>query len=143
MIHRVTCLVATLLLVASALGAEPFESFEDPELQARYLALIQEVRCLTCLNRSIAESETPLAADLRREIRELMADGASDKEVQDFLTARYGDFVLYRPPLRPSTIPIWIAPAVMLLVGSVVFVRVVRKRLAQPIDDDDAEEEIE
>lgn len=118
---------------------QPFESLEDPAQQARYMALIQEVRCLTCLNRSIAESDTPLANDLRREIRELIEGGASDAEVTSFLTQRYGDFVLYRPPLRPRTYLLWAAPILFLSIGAVVFGLVMAKRLRQPIDDDDDE----
>ncbi|HMB73893.1 MAG TPA: cytochrome c-type biogenesis protein [Gammaproteobacteria bacterium] len=116
---------------------ETFETLDDPEQQARYQALIHEVRCLTCLNRSIAESETPLANDLRREIRERIAGGASDAEVADFLTERYGDFVLYRPPLRPRTALLWAAPIVFIGIGGVVFALVLRRRLGQPIDDDE------
>lgn len=129
-----------VLLAASAAAQEAFETLEDPQQQARYTAIIQEVRCLTCLNRSIAESETPLARDLRREIRELIAGGASDEEVVAFLTERYGDFVLYRPPLRPRTVPLWAAPIVLLGIGAIVFAVILRRRLAQPIDDDDEDE---
>jgi cytochrome c-type biogenesis protein CcmH len=137
--------VACLLLpCAFSAGQEPFEALADPEQQARYMALIQEVRCLTCLNRSIAESDTPLAHDLRREIRELIESGASDTEVTSFLTERYGDFVLYRPPLRPRTYLLWAAPILFLGIGAIVFAVVLRKRLQQPIedDDDDASDEV-
>lgn len=135
--------VAMLLLGAVAsmtlLAAEEFEALADPVQQARYMEMIHEVRCLTCLNRSIAESETPLAHDLRREIRELIADGKSDREVVDFLTARYGDFVMYRPPVRPRTWALWFGPIVVLGIGAVVFAQIVRRRMRQPIDDLDDE----
>ena len=130
-------IVAAITLAGPLAAQQAFETLEDPQQQARYQALIQEVRCLTCLNRSIAESDTPLANDLRREIRELIAGGASDAEVAAFLTERYGDFVLYRPPLRPRTVPLWAAPAIFLGIGAVAFAVVLRRRLAQPIDDDD------
>jgi len=120
-----------------ATGQQPFEALADPGQQARYMALIQEVRCLTCLNRSIAESDTPLANDLRREIRELIESGASDAEVTAFLTERYGDFVLYRPPLRPRTYALWAAPILFLGIGVIIFAVVLTKRRRQPIDDDD------
>ena len=129
------------LLAGLAAAQQSYETLEDPEQQARYASLIQEVRCLTCLNRSIAESETPLARDLRREIRELIESGASDAEVVSFLTERYGDFVLYRPPLRPRTVPLWAAPIVLLGIGGIVFAIVLRRRLAQPIDDDDDDDD--
>ena len=129
--------IALLCVCGAARAVEQYESFEDPALQARYQAIINEVRCLTCLNRTIAESQTPLAADLRREIRELLANGSSDEEVVDFLTARYGDFVMYRPPLRPSTWALWGGPVAFLLVGAIIFAGIVRKRVRQPIEEDD------
>jgi cytochrome c-type biogenesis protein CcmH len=132
------CMVG-LLMSARLLAAEEFESLPDPEQQARYLAIIHEVRCLTCLNRSIAESETPLAHDLRREIRNLIAAGKTDQEVADFLIARYGDFALYRPPMRPRTWALWFGPVVFLGIGALVFAGVVRRRMRQPIEDDDDE----
>ena len=132
--------LSAVLLAGLSFAQQGYETLDDPEQQARYAALIQEVRCLTCLNRSIAESETPLARDLRREIRELIEGGASDAEVVGFLTERYGDFVLYRPPLRPRTLALWAAPIVLLGVGVVVFALVLRRRLGQPIDDDDADD---
>ena len=141
---RLTPVIAALFAVfvsSLVVGQQAFETLEDPQQQERYAALIQEVRCLTCLNRSIAESETPLARDLRREIRELIAGGASDEEVVAFLTDRYGDFVLYRPPLRPRTVPLWAAPIVLLGVGVIVFAVILRRRLSQPIDDDDDDDD--
>lgn len=143
-VFRVIAATWILLTCASSYGQQPFESLADPEQQARYAALIQEVRCLTCLNRSIAESDTPLAHDLRREIRELIEGGASDAQVVSFLTERYGDFVLYRPPLRPRTYALWAAPVLFLGIGAIVFAVVLTRRLRQPIDDDgdDASEEM-
>jgi cytochrome c-type biogenesis protein CcmH len=128
--------LALLLAVgtAGAIGPEP--AFEDPALEAEYQALIREVRCLVCQNQTIADSTAPLAADLRREIRELMANGASREDVVRFLVDRYGDFVLYRPPVQPTTWVLWAAPTVLSLLGLLVFARTVRKRLRQPIDDE-------
>lgn len=126
-----------LLFSFGAVGADPFEGFADPALQARYQRIINEVRCLTCLNRTIAESETPLANDLRREIRDLIAEGASDDEVVAFLTSRYGDFVMYRPPLKPTTWALWGGPLVFLLIGGAVFAKIVISRTRQPIEADD------
>lgn len=124
-----------------AQGVDEFEGFDDPVLQERYASIIREVRCLTCLNRSIAESETPLAADLRREIRELIANGASDAEVVSFLTDRYGDFVMYRPPVNPRTWALWGAPAFFLALGAIAFARIIWVRMRQPIDEEALEEE--
>ena len=134
----IAVLVAALITV-SASAVEDFESLADPEKQARYAEIIKEVRCLTCLNRSIAESETPLAHDLRREIRDLIEAGASDSEVVDFLTARYGDFVMYRPPVRPRTYALWAGPIVFLLFGAIIFAAVLRRRTRQPIEDDEVD----
>ncbi|HSG66561.1 MAG TPA: cytochrome c-type biogenesis protein, partial [Gammaproteobacteria bacterium] len=105
---------------AGAIGPEP--AFEDPVLEAEYQALIREVRCLVCQNQTIADSTAPLAADLRREIRELMANGATRDEVARFLVDRYGNFVLYRPPMEPSTWALWGAPIVLSALGLLVFV---------------------
>jgi cytochrome c-type biogenesis protein CcmH len=137
---RIVAAACFLLAWPLSFGQQPFEALADPQQQARYMALIQEVRCLTCLNRSIAESDTPLANDLRREIRELIEGGASDAQVTNFLTERYGDFVLYRPPLRPRTYALWAAPIVFLGIGAIIFAMVIAKRLRQPIDDDEDDE---
>ena len=120
--------------IAAAIGPE--EPFEDPALEAEYQALIREVRCLVCQNQTIADSSAPLASDLRREIRELMAGGASRADVSQFLVERYGDFVLYRPPLQPTTWALWGGPIALCVLGLFVFARVVRARLKQPLGED-------
>lgn len=120
--------------LALAIGPEP--AFEDPALEAEYQALIHEVRCLVCQNQTIADSTAPLAADLRREIRELMGNGADRDEVAAFLVDRYGDFVLYRPPVQPNTYALWGAPVVLCVLGFLIFVRTIRKRLHQPLGED-------
>lgn len=131
-------IVFVFLITVSGLAAAigPEEPFADPALEAEYQALIREVRCLVCQNQTIADSSAPLAADLRREIRELMAEGASRDDVSEFLVARYGDFVLYRPPLQPTTWALWGAPVALCVLGLLVFARVVRARLQQPIGED-------
>lgn len=129
-------LTACLLAVALMAGAEPESGFDDPVLDERYRSLIREVRCPKCQNESIADSAAPVAVDLRREIREQIAAGASDEQVVAFLLARYGDFVLYRPQLKPATVPLFVAPFVLLLVGAIVFWRILRTRSTQPLDED-------
>ncbi len=89
----------------------------DPVLEQRLMTLAGELRCLVCQNQTLAESNAELAADLRNEIREQMRRGASDKDVIDYLVARYGDFVLYRPPLKGSTLALWAGPGLLLLAG--------------------------
>ena len=130
----VLILGAVFVLPAAAIDAE--KAFDDPVLQARYEAIIEEVRCLKCQNQSIKDSNAFLAADLRREIRRLLEEGKSDGEIYDFLVTRYGEFALYRPRFSGKTLVLWIAPAVLLLGGALMIGNVVRRRMALPIDDD-------
>jgi cytochrome c-type biogenesis protein CcmH len=132
-------LVAALIWLAgmgASFAIDNEIAFEDPVLNARYLALIREIRCPKCLNESIADSNAPVAADLRREVRRLMGEGKSDDEVKTFLSSRYGDFVLYRPRVNETTWALYAGPFVFLLIGAVVFWRVLEKRRAQPLDED-------
>ena len=113
-------------------------AFSDPAMNARYLSLIREIRCPKCLNESIADSDAPVAADLRREVRRLMGDGKSEGEIKDYLSARYGDFVLYRPRVTEVTGALWAGPFVFLVIGGIVFWRIVRSRRGQPLDDEES-----
>ncbi len=134
-------LTATLLLMGgNALAIDVGQSFDDPELQARYEKIIAEVRCLKCQNQTIKDSNAFLAADLRREIRRLLEDGKTDDEVYDFLVARYGDFALYRPRTSGRTLILWIAPMLFLLFGAILLWRVVKRRMTMPIDDESMDE---
>jgi len=134
---RVRIVLVGLLLFAASLHAFDTEvAFEDPVLNDRYRSLIREVRCPKCQNESIADSHAPVAADLRREIRELLASGATDQQVVDFLFARYGDFVLYRPRVNSTTWALWGAPFVLLGIGAIVFWRVLKTRGGQSLDED-------
>ncbi|HEX6295721.1 MAG TPA: cytochrome c-type biogenesis protein [Burkholderiales bacterium] len=106
---------------------------EDPELEKRVTGLAHELRCLVCQNQTIADSNAPLAVDLRNQIREQLAAGKSERDVMDFMVARYGDFVLYRPPLKASTVLLWAGPFVFLLLGIfLLYRRVTRSRPADP-----------
>ena len=109
-----------------------FSQEKDPKLEERVTALSNELRCLVCQNQTLADSNAPLAIDLRNTIREQLARGASEREVRDFMTARYGDFVLYKPPLKAATLLLWIGPFLLLIAGAFVFVRRVRKRPEEP-----------
>lgn len=100
----------------------------DPALDARLKLLEEELRCLVCQNQSLADSNAPLAEDLRREVRELAATGKSDDEIKQFLVARYGDFVLYRPPVKSTTWLLWFGPLVLLGTGIVVWWQIARRR---------------
>ena len=124
------------LLAASSLAIDTGKAFDDPALQARYEKIISEVRCLKCQNQTIKDSNAFLADDLRREIRRLLSEGKTDAEIFDFLVLRYGEFALYRPRMSGKTLILWLAPAILLLVGGTVVVRVLRERMNLPIDDD-------
>lgn len=129
-------LVAFLTLGAALNAQQLVEGFEDPTLDARYRELIQEIRCMKCQNQSIAESPIDQAGDIRRQVRALMADGLSDAEIRTYLAERYGDFINYRPPFKPSTWLLWSAPVLLLGGGAFVFARVLHQRMQQPLDED-------
>jgi cytochrome c-type biogenesis protein CcmH len=101
---------------------------EDPVLEKRVMTLSSELRCLVCQNQTLADSHADLAVDLRNSIREQMQRGASDKEIVAFMTARYGDFVLYRPPLKGGTLLLWFGPFLLLAIGAGVLLRRIRRR---------------
>lgn len=129
-------LLVMLVIVASAHALDANGQIEDPQLQARYEKITKDLRCLVCQNESVADSNAPLAEDLRRQVREMLIGGKSDDAVFDFMTARYGEFVRYNPPLEAKTMLIWGAPFVMLLIGVAVIFRVVRQRSRMPVDDE-------
>ena len=136
-------LVVLLLMPFVSLAVDNSDALQDPELQARYETLTRELRCLVCQNQPISDSNAPLAEDLRRQVREMLLSGSSDREIYSFMTDRYGDFVLYRPPFAKRTWLLWLAPGILLLLGGTVLVRTLRQRAAMPIDDDGDEEVIE
>ena len=137
--------LATAALTAAAKEAVPEAA--DPALEARMLRVTSELRCLVCQNQTIADSNAALAVDLRRETRELIAEGKSDADIVAYMTTRYGDFVLYRPPLKATTVLLWFGPAAMLLAGAGALLVVVRRRTRMaagafdPDLDDDHEEQ--
>jgi cytochrome c-type biogenesis protein CcmH len=101
---------------------------EDPNLEKRVASLAHELRCLVCQNQTLADSNAPLAVDLRNQVREQLAAGKSEQDVLDFMVARYGDFVLYRPPFKASTVFLWLGPFLFLLFGIWFLIRRVRKQ---------------
>jgi len=101
---------------------------EDPELEKRVLKLSHELRCLVCQNETLAESRADLAVDLRNEVREQMRAGKTDQEIVAYLTERYGDFVLYRPPVKPATYLLWFGPFLLLLGGLAFLYRYLQQR---------------
>jgi cytochrome c-type biogenesis protein CcmH len=135
--RRLSLLLPLLLVLASfAAGAQavidpaPLQ-FHDHAEEVRFHALVSELRCVMCQNQSLADSNAQIAHDLRREVLELMREGKSDAEVEQFLVARYGEFVLYQPRVESKTWLLWFGPALLLLAGGFVVARVVRKHGAQ------------
>ena len=120
--------VVLLMVSATSLAIDTEEPFDDPALQARYDQLIEEFRCLVCQNQAIADSNATLAADLRREIHRMLNEGMSDAEITKFLVERYGDFVLYRPPVKPSTWLLWAAPLLFIGIGALTAFLILRRR---------------
>lgn len=129
--RRLAPMLAALLLAAAASASRAADApplAEDPVVEQRLITIAEEVRCLVCQNESLAGSRADLAEDLRREIRKLIKEGKTDKEVMDFLVSRYGDFVRYRPPVKPTTWLLWGGPFVLLVAGLVGLVLFVRRR---------------
>jgi len=126
---------------AATVGREAAPMAEDPKLEARLVDLSQELRCLVCQNESLASSRAELADDLRREVRDLIRANKSDQEIKDFLVSRYGDFVLYRPEVKPLTWVLWFGPFVVLLIAGIFLLAYLRQRRAslQPHVLSDAE----
>jgi cytochrome c-type biogenesis protein CcmH len=119
--------LALLCAPAYAIDKNP-EAFASPEEEARYYDLIEELRCVVCQNQSLADSNAELAQDLRSEVRGLMDEGKDDKEIRGFLVERYGDFVLYNPPIKPRTLLLWGGPALLLLIAVIIIVQIVRSQ---------------
>ena len=118
---------------AAAIDTAP--AFEDPAMQARYEHLARELRCLQCRTESIMDSNVQLAADLRRQVRELMAAGKTDEEILTYMVDRYGDYVLYKPPVRPRTWLLWAAPVLLVLGGGVAAAIVISRKSKLPDTD--------
>lgn len=126
MARWIVVLLLATCLAAGAKEAEP--AVADPVLEARVLRVAAELRCLVCQNQTIADSHSGLAEDLRREVREQLKRGASDEQVVQYMTDRYGDFVRYRPAFKGTTAVLWIGPAVLLLAGIAALTLVLRRR---------------
>ncbi|MCZ6912511.1 MAG: cytochrome c-type biogenesis protein CcmH [Proteobacteria bacterium] len=133
-------LAVLMLMPFVLLAVDNIDALQDPELQARYEKLTRELRCLVCQNQPISDSNALLAEDLRRLVREMLLSGSSDQEIYSYMTDRYGDYVLYRPPFAKRTWLLWLAPGILLLLGGAILARTLRQRAAMPIDDDDEDE---
>jgi cytochrome c-type biogenesis protein CcmH len=137
---KTIALLFCLLAFSSGLlaTAEPLK-FNDPEQEARYNKLTTELRCVVCQNQNLADSDAPLAQDLRQEVYGMMQEGRNDEEIKTFLVERYGDFVLYRPPVKGNTLALWLMPAILLLGGAVVVFFAVRRRRPSPAGETTAD----
>src|SRR6266704_3529756 len=125
---RISYLLLMVFCLAPGLTAKEAQPAEDPRIEQRMHALTQQLRCLVCQNETLADSQADLAEDLRRQVREQMKAGKSDQEIIAFLTQRYGDFVLYRPPVKSTTYLLWFGPFVFLLGGTLLLYRYVKHR---------------
>ncbi|HKY01379.1 MAG TPA: cytochrome c-type biogenesis protein [Burkholderiales bacterium] len=126
--------ILIFFLALMALGPTFADSTPDPEVEARIARIAAELRCLVCQNQSIADSNADLAVDLRNQIREQIRAGRSDAEITEFMVQRYGDFVLYRPPVKATTLVLWVGPALLMLIGILVLRRHLRSRAVASID---------
>jgi cytochrome c-type biogenesis protein CcmH len=117
-----------VLSFGSSFAKDAVPLADDPALEQRLISISEEMRCLVCQNESLAGSRSDLANDLRREIRTLIKEGKSDDQIRDFMVERYGDFVLYRPPVKPTTWLLWIGPFIILLIGIAGLLTYLRRR---------------
>jgi len=129
---RAMVLLALILALPASAGIE-VRQFPSPELEARYQHLIEQLRCLVCQNQSLADSNADLAEDLRTEVYTMLLAGKRDAEIVDFLVQRYGDFVLYKPPVKKTTWLLWFGPFAALGLGGILVWRIGRKRRPGPL----------
>lgn len=123
------CLLGCLMVFSGvALSEHPEFSFANPTQEHRFLELTKELRCLVCQNQSLADSKAGLADDLRKEVFRLLNEGASDQGIVDFLVKRYGEFVLYKPRIKPATYVLWYGPAALLLLAALALLILIRRR---------------
>jgi len=132
-------MVLTLLLSLTAYAQEPLV-FPNQQMQDRFDALTFELRCAVCQNQSLADSDAPLAHDLRREIHDMMIAGQSNEQIKKFMVDRYGDFVLYRPPVQANTWLLWLGPFILLIIGGLVLRTSIKKRTALLNDNNSSED---
>lgn len=133
--------LALCLLSQTAFAEIEVYDFKDPLLEQRYQTLTEQLRCLVCQNQNIADSHAELAQDLRRKVYELLSKGDSDNQIVQYMTDRYGDFVLYRPPFKFKTLLLWLGPVLALLLGALGFWRVM-KNARQPVQEQLPESEL-
>ena len=131
---RLIVAIALFLAMPAAHAGEAAPAAADPQLERRVISVAEELRCLVCQNQTIADSNAPLAVDLRDQVREKMRQGMSDQEIVDYMVARYGDFVRYRPPLKVTTVLLWFGPLVLLLCAVFFLMRRLRSGASERIE---------
>jgi len=131
----VAIMAAIMLLAQTVWAIDAAPAFSDPQLQARYEKLTHQLRCLVCQNETIADSNATLAADLRKQLREMIAAGKSDQDILNYMTDRYGDFVLYKPPFEARTVLLWSAPVLLVLAGVIAAFNVIMRRARLPMEE--------
>jgi cytochrome c-type biogenesis protein CcmH len=139
--EAVVAVCALLMLSFLASAKEALPAAADPVLEARVMRIASELRCLVCQNQTIADSHADLAQDLRRQVREMLQRGDTDQQVTDYMTARYGDFVLYRPPVKATTALLWFGPGLLLVGGLGGLVLMLRRRSRMSADRFDPDED--
>jgi cytochrome c-type biogenesis protein CcmH len=138
---RTVLLVLLALFCAQAVFAIDPTTIPDPQQQARYQKLTHELRCMQCLNQSIADSPVELAGELRAEVREMVVAGKTDDQIRDYMVARYGEFILFRPRFSARNLWLWFGPTIMLLAGAFIAVRIIRQRSKLVAQDNEPLEE--
>lgn len=126
--YFISVLALLSLFTGSVEAGEAAPLAEDPAIEARMLAMAQELRCLVCQNQTVAASDSDFSNDIRREMRAMMKNGMSNEQIRDFLVQRYGDFILFKPPVKTKTLPLWFGPIVLLIIGTSVLVLMLRRR---------------
>ncbi|HEY7774552.1 MAG TPA: cytochrome c-type biogenesis protein [Marinagarivorans sp.] len=132
MFKQIGLLVIFTVLSANVVGGIDTYEFDSPDGQKRYNHFIDELRCPKCKNQNLEGSNAPIAQDLRRELHRLIVEGKNDQDIVDFMVGRYGDFVLYRPPLQKNTYILWYGPVFMLLLGIVILALIIYRRSKTP-----------
>jgi len=146
--HKLIALMFAVLVAGASVAKDAAPVAADPALEARMMAIATELRCLVCQNQTIADSHADLAIDLRQQIRELLQKGQTDQQVLQYMTDRYGDFVLYRPPVKATTWLLWFGPGVLLVGGLIGLILILRRRTRmsddrfEPDELDGAEPEV-
>jgi cytochrome c-type biogenesis protein CcmH len=128
MMRTVVILLSLMLPALSLVAKEAQPLSDDPVIEARMMKLATDMRCLVCQNQSLAESHSDFAADLRQEMREMMQQGKTDQEIVDYMVARFGDFVLFKPPLKTTTVLLWFGPFILLVIGGTALIISLKRR---------------